>query len=300
MIMKNTQRGFIVPLVIAIIALLAVGGGVYVYTKNHSTNTAATTTPQVASLKTYTNSKYGFQFKYPQEFLPDEQDDSTFEMILRSKKSGGFIVVRYGKSDNVKISGSIYPATSKAEVVSNKGTETINSNSWSKFNFDSIPQEGRGTAGSEVTYYTIKGDSTVVVQCENCSEETFGEEASSTRAAFNQILSTFTFTASSQSNITTNIQTGKITADAAVTLVSNLPEVKDYMKKISISNNLPENKGHIFKEGKVEVDSTTEDSYVVWVYEWIGYEMPEGDHAVTFARYDVNASTGKITKEKRL
>jgi hypothetical protein len=52
--MKNTQRGFIVPLVIIIIAVLAVGGGTYVYTKNKEsadvivdTNIQATTTATV-------------------------------------------------------------------------------------------------------------------------------------------------------------------------------------------------------------------------------------------------------------
>ena len=34
--MKNTKRGFIVPLLIAIIAVLAIGGGVYLYTQNKS------------------------------------------------------------------------------------------------------------------------------------------------------------------------------------------------------------------------------------------------------------------------
>src|SRR3989344_3293753 len=32
--MKNTQRGFIMPLLLALIAILLVGGGVYVYTQN--------------------------------------------------------------------------------------------------------------------------------------------------------------------------------------------------------------------------------------------------------------------------
>ena len=34
--MKNTKKGFVVPLVLAIIAVLAIGGGVYVYRKNLS------------------------------------------------------------------------------------------------------------------------------------------------------------------------------------------------------------------------------------------------------------------------
>jgi hypothetical protein len=104
--MKNSRKGFIVPLVIVIIALLAIGGGAYVYTHNKSADTTSvstetsnqtmttvqnnsniTSTPgQTAvktnttssssntvsdkatnsSLKTYTNSQFGFSVKYPQ------------------------------------------------------------------------------------------------------------------------------------------------------------------------------------------------------------------------------------------
>ncbi|TAK93427.1 hypothetical protein EPO05_07115, partial [Patescibacteria group bacterium] len=34
--MKNTQKGFAIPLVIAIIAILVIGGGVYIYKNNSS------------------------------------------------------------------------------------------------------------------------------------------------------------------------------------------------------------------------------------------------------------------------
>lgn len=67
----NMKKGFIVPLVIVIIALLAIGGGAYVYTKNKSSknsdsaNTQATSTIQTADWKTYTNNEFGFQVKYP-------------------------------------------------------------------------------------------------------------------------------------------------------------------------------------------------------------------------------------------
>lgn len=37
--MNNSQRGFIIPLVVAIIAILAVGGGVYVYTQSKQNET---------------------------------------------------------------------------------------------------------------------------------------------------------------------------------------------------------------------------------------------------------------------
>jgi hypothetical protein len=85
--MKQTQRGFIVPLVIIIIAALAVGGGVY-YSKNKNKsasaipevetvaasnevvkdNTAANTTPS-SEWEVYTNNTFKFSIKYPSTWL---------------------------------------------------------------------------------------------------------------------------------------------------------------------------------------------------------------------------------------
>src|ERR1035437_6044988 len=45
--MKNQQRGFIVPLLLAIIAVLLVGGGIYVYTQNKQPAQAVTESPSV-------------------------------------------------------------------------------------------------------------------------------------------------------------------------------------------------------------------------------------------------------------
>ena len=45
--MKNQQRGFIVPLLLAIIAILLVGGGIYVYTQNKQPAQAVTESPSV-------------------------------------------------------------------------------------------------------------------------------------------------------------------------------------------------------------------------------------------------------------
>ena len=44
--MKNLQKGFVVPLVIAIIAVLAIGGGVYIY-ESKKTEAPAAVTPNV-------------------------------------------------------------------------------------------------------------------------------------------------------------------------------------------------------------------------------------------------------------
>lgn len=108
--MKNSQKGFVVPLLIAIIAVLVIGGGVYIYnnkkveapvvsdtqtqtqtsgqtqqqtntqtppannlepcTNNGSMGTRKCNPPQTNTLnwKTYTNTKYGFEIKYPTDW----------------------------------------------------------------------------------------------------------------------------------------------------------------------------------------------------------------------------------------
>lgn len=42
--MKTTQKGFIVPLLLALVAVLVLGGGAYVYVQNNQTNQPATAT----------------------------------------------------------------------------------------------------------------------------------------------------------------------------------------------------------------------------------------------------------------
>ncbi len=82
--MKNLQKGFIVPVLLAVIALLVVGGGVYVYkskkteaptppvsvspTSQSATNnqtSSSTTKISVAGMNQYTDSNFGFSFWYP-------------------------------------------------------------------------------------------------------------------------------------------------------------------------------------------------------------------------------------------
>ncbi len=68
--MNNSQKGFISPIILALIVLLVVGGGAYVYV-------------HTANWKTYTNTKYGYTLSYPgdvslqplyeEERLPDTE-----------------------------------------------------------------------------------------------------------------------------------------------------------------------------------------------------------------------------------
>jgi hypothetical protein len=51
------KKGFVSPLLLALIVLLLIGGGVYVYQQTKQ-----------ADWKTYTNDKYGFEMRYPNEW----------------------------------------------------------------------------------------------------------------------------------------------------------------------------------------------------------------------------------------
>lgn len=69
--MKISHKGFIAPLLLALVALLLIGGGVYVYVQSKQTNqpitatsTTQTSNSQTATWKTYQNDK-GFEIKYP-------------------------------------------------------------------------------------------------------------------------------------------------------------------------------------------------------------------------------------------
>jgi len=83
--MKNNQRGFIVSVLLGIIALLVIGGGVYVY-QNKKTEVPAVVDTEIqqpvqaqqqtnsipADWKTYKNTKYTFKFRYPPEWTINE------------------------------------------------------------------------------------------------------------------------------------------------------------------------------------------------------------------------------------
>lgn len=96
--MKNNQKGFIVPILLAIMAALVIGGGAYVYKKKKVEDQAAIDTKiqevnqakqqidtktypiaqtDVSNWKTYTNSEYNFEFKYPSNLSMDENKGSS-------------------------------------------------------------------------------------------------------------------------------------------------------------------------------------------------------------------------------
>lgn len=85
----NYKKGFIAPLFLALVALLILGGGAYVYVQikqidsnahnppEITASTTQTSNPQTTGWKTYTNAKYGFEFEYPDNFVKSFEQEST-------------------------------------------------------------------------------------------------------------------------------------------------------------------------------------------------------------------------------
>ncbi|MDO8561249.1 MAG: hypothetical protein Q7S05_00275 [bacterium] len=77
--MKQLQKGFISPLLLALVALIVIGGGAYVYTQNKQANQPIV--EQASDWKTYTNSQYGFSLQYPNDMPPTPVHNRWSEII---------------------------------------------------------------------------------------------------------------------------------------------------------------------------------------------------------------------------
>lgn len=76
-LMETSQKGFIAPLLLALIAILLIGGGTYVYMQKKQVSQPVA--EQTSGWKTYTNTQYGFEVKYP----------SVGEVIVDTHMAGG-------------------------------------------------------------------------------------------------------------------------------------------------------------------------------------------------------------------
>lgn len=98
--MKNLQKGIIVSMLIVIIAILLIVGGVFIYTKNNSTNIVEDTNTKVSTnkentdWKTYTNEEYGFSFQFPSYLGNVEVAASNPDNCLEMKTRPGIIPSR--------------------------------------------------------------------------------------------------------------------------------------------------------------------------------------------------------------
>ena len=115
--MKNQQKGFIAPLLLAIIALLALGGGTYYFVQKSKTPqafvpTTATTTvtdstvarAETVGWKTYTNYAYGFSVKLPTDnnvYACEQGQDGNLQIALANEKSYRILILENPSDANL-------------------------------------------------------------------------------------------------------------------------------------------------------------------------------------------------------
>ncbi len=186
-IMKNLQKGFVGPLVIAIIAVLAIGGGVYVYknkkvktlpvdTETQQTNTqtppvntqANNSSSQVdtSNWKTYTNTKQGYSFQYPKELYLD-----TSNTTVRLFRKVPYDFDLYVRIDPKKV-----------DMPKNNWVYSAGSLNWK---FDTT---GNDVLSATIYYLPMAGNKTLIITKHELSDTKESEEM------LNKILSTFKFT----------------------------------------------------------------------------------------------------------
>ncbi|MEI6490498.1 MAG: hypothetical protein WCO16_01905 [bacterium] len=121
------QKGFIVPILIAIVTILIIGGGVYVYQNNKTSESQLVDnqlqsnsqdqkkdnqtsdqnlpapTPSVSAsinLKTYTNIRHGYSIQFPSEAVVTWNNrDLNNSSCVTIKKGLGFIIINSGSQD---------------------------------------------------------------------------------------------------------------------------------------------------------------------------------------------------------
>lgn len=114
--MKNSKSFIVLPVLIAIgVAILVVGGGAYVYVKNKQVSNPevvapiynATSTAQTAGWKTYTSTKLGISFSYPQSW--GDAKESYYDSAHTKNGQGKLLIIEFSNSLNNK-----YPAIAAA------------------------------------------------------------------------------------------------------------------------------------------------------------------------------------------
>lgn len=210
------QKGFAPIIILVLIALAVVG---YFGYKNYwpklqtlvvSPTPTATDDP-TANWKTYTNTAYGFSFKYPSDLKVEQMGTSPYEqykLVYMGKKQGDS-----GRTQTSLFDGYVF-------YVSSRGTDSVDKVAQDTFN-GSKENCYEQTKWSNITTSTLGGRASKTYSVTNClgdytenfvsnGKNTFeitqiyiggSPEYSQYKSITNQILSTFKFTDSKISDI---------------------------------------------------------------------------------------------------
>lgn len=160
--MKNFKKGFVVPIVIAIIAVLAIGGGIY-YSKNKTKTSSVTEesvtlekNAQKTDWKTYNSPSLHFSIKYPSKLKTCTADGGeTFcedEWVYEESQSG----VAFGTKSS-KIGGWLWSVSVFQKSKYNK--EAIIKDVWSHMTDRKEKRADILINGKSATLVTITSDS---------------------------------------------------------------------------------------------------------------------------------------------
>lgn len=182
--MKNSQKGFVVPILI-VIALLVIGGGIYYYSKNRQPLALNYNGVETKDWKTYTNQKYGFSFNYPPTLTASELspvgESVTVSNPVAINERGSGIAFSVVKGDVLKLkSGS----TSSLNL-EDRGEIPIGGYKAKKA---FRPFSPTNTTTGTILYYISEKDISILYQLYASDSHKISE------SDMNKILSTFTFT----------------------------------------------------------------------------------------------------------
>jgi hypothetical protein len=182
--MKNNQKGFANIILIGVIIILVVVGGYFLWsqkskpaveqpvqtptiTQTDTTITTPTTNDKTANWKTYTNSKYGFEFKYPASFMGPEE-----RSLLQSKGVNIDFSAPNLKTITVFVTELDKPRTIQQDF-----------NDFKEGNWLTLKPEFC-LGGGQVSFTTVSNEKALLIECNRKKEKEFENFTSSASFVF--------------------------------------------------------------------------------------------------------------------
>jgi hypothetical protein len=193
-----------VGILIIIIFAVVIFGGVFAYqyffVKLPTVVESPQTQNQTAGWKTYSNTQYGFEFKYPLLVTRREisADVVRLDVTANNFDVSGMITVLVAPKNNPLILKKLEEP--KGAIIFNK-TDKVNDLDWQKKEIVEAPQNGIGTYGDEMTYYIEKNDLIYSFTCYGCVPPPDGGGV--VNKIFPILLSTFKFTTPTSQDFST-------------------------------------------------------------------------------------------------